>query len=92
MNKALIIINLINYLAVRLKEVDDFFLYNHKNMGLKKVFVEADLAHKEEFYKEVNEKLAEVANLLGDALNGIDATTEEDIAITTPIFKIINKN
>lgn len=92
MDKAVIATSLINYLIMRLKTVDDFFLYTHKNIGFSKEFVEEELAHKEEFYKEVNGKLIEVANMLGDAVNGLDATTEEDIIITTPMFKAISKD
>lgn len=92
MDKAVIATSLINYLIMRLKTADDFFLYNYKKMGFSKEFVEEELAHKEEFYKEVNGKLIEVANMLGDAVNGLDATTEEDIIITTPMFKAISKD
>lgn len=90
MEKALVAINLINYLSVNLKSVDEFFLYKGKDMGFSEDFIKEELKHKEEFYQEVTEKLVEVANKLGDALNGLDAVDEELIAITTPMFNIIN--
>ncbi|MCK0202456.1 hypothetical protein MWN41_05410 [Ornithobacterium rhinotracheale] len=92
MNKSVVAVNLINYLIMRLKEVDEFFIYTHKKMGFDKDFVEEKLAQQKDFYKEMNEKLAEVANLLGDALDDLDAVTEDDLAITTPMFGIINKD